>query len=295
MKAASARLSTGLLWTAPWWLGLLIFLALPLGFSLYISFCDYTLLQRPVFVGGQNYQQLVHDDTFWKVLRSTALFAGLSVPLTTAFAVVLALLMNQKVRGLAIFRASLFLPTIVPLVAAGVLWLWLLNPKFGLISVVCHALHLSTPNLLDSPGGTLAALVLISLWFVGTPMVIYLAGLQDIPEQLYEAATLDGASATRRFWHITLPGLSPVMLFNVVVNIIGALQIFALPYVLFRGRPGAQEAGYFYTWYLFDNAFRFLRMGYASALAWIQFVIVLLLTGVVFWMGRRMVHYRGEA
>ncbi len=293
-KSGPTHLAAGLLWTAPWWLGVLIFLALPMGFSLYISFCDYTLLQQPVCTGLRNYQQLAHDELFWKVLKNTFLFAGLSVPLTTLFAIILAVLMNEKVRGLAFFRACLFMPTVVPLVAAGVVWLWLLNPKFGLLSYVFHALGLAMPGLLDSPSWALGSLVLVSLWFVGSPMVIYLAGLQDIPEQLYEAAMLDGANSLRRFWHVTLPGLSPVILFNVIINIIGALQIFALPYVMFRGRPGPQEATYFYTSYLFDNAFRYLRMGYASAMAWIQLLIVLLLTALVFWASRKMVHYRGE-
>lgn len=264
-----------------------------MGYSLYVSFCDYTLLQQPVFTGVRNFQQLATDETFWKVLRNTLLFAGLSVPLTTVFAILLAVLMNQGVRGQAFFRACMFLPTVVPLVAAGVVWSLLLNPKLGLLNAVLGVFNIRTPSILESPTWAMGSLVVVSLWFVGSPMVIYLAGLQEIPEELYEAAMLDGASARRRFWHVTLPGLSPVILFNVIINIIGALQIFALPFVMFRMRAGPNESAYFYTSYLFDNAFKYLRMGYASAMGWIQLLIILVLTIAVFVVSRRTVHYRG--
>jgi len=202
--------------------------------------------------------------------------------------------LNQPVRGQAIFRACLFVPTVVPLVAAGIVWMWVLNPQFGVVNDALRALGITSPPVwLEDARWALASLVLVSLWFVGSPMVIYLAGLQDIPRDLYEAAHIDGASVARRFWHITLPGLSPIILFNVIVGIINALQVFALPYVIWRTRPGPERAGYFYTSYLYDNAFRYLKMGYASSMAWIQLLLVLALTGLVFWASRRMVHYRG--
>jgi len=315
-------LLTGLLWTAPWWLGFLLFLAVPMGYSLYISFCDYTLLQPPAYTGTANYQALAKDETFHKVLYNTFLFTLISVPLTTILAIFLAVLLNQRLRGQAFFRACIFVPTVVPLVAAGVVWMWILNPQLGLVNEVVRPIgqaltpiaaaaeQLPTdiaeplagvpttiremaagPAWLDSPRWAMVALVMVSLWFVGSPMVIYLAGLQEIPEQLYEAARLDGASAARQVWHVTLPGLSPVILFNVVINIIGALQVFALPYVMWRTRQGPEGATYFYTSYLFDNAFRYLKMGYASSMAWIQLLLILALTGLVFWASRRMVHY----
>ena len=286
-------LFSGLLWTAPWWLGFLLFLALPMGMSLYISFCDYPLLQPPVYTGTANYTALAHDPVFGTVLTNTLIYAAAAIPLGAVVAVVLAVLLNQKVRGQAFFRTCVFVPTVVPVVAAGVMWLWLLNPEFGLVNQVLRGVHGPQPNWLGSAPGAMAALVLISLWFVGSPVVIYLAGLQEIPEELYEAAKLDGASAPRRFWHVTLPGLSPVILFNVILGIIGTWQIFALPYVIWRGNPGPERGAYFYTMYLFDNAFRFLKMGYASAMAWIQLLIILALTGLVFLVSRRAVHYRG--
>jgi multiple sugar transport system permease protein len=294
MSTRRGSLLAGLLWTSPWWLGFLLLLAGPMALSLYLSFCDYPLLQPPVFVGTANYQQLAADQVFHKTIWNTIVYAALAVPLATVLAVLLAVLLNQRVRGQALFRACIFVPTIVPLVAAGVVWMWMLNPDLGPISTALRSIGISQPPLwLESPDWAMISLVIVSLWFIGSPMVIYLAGLQDIPEELYEAAAIDGASVLRRFWHVTLPGLSPVMLFNVIIGIITAWQVFALPYVMWRTRPGPDRATYFYTMYLFDNAFNFLKMGYASAMAWIQLLIILALTGLVFLVSRRMVYYRG--
>ncbi len=293
MSARGASLAAGLTWTAPWWLGFVLLLAAPMGFSLYISFCDYTLLQPPLYTGGANYAALMNDGLFWKVVANTLVFALLAVPLSTILAIGLAVLLNQPVRGQALFRAAVFVPTVVPLVVSGLVWMWMLNPSAGLVNGVLAAVRIPGPPWLDSPHWAIVSLVLISLWLVGSQMVIYLASLQDIPEELYEAGRIDGASSLRRFWHITLPGISPVILFNVVIGVINALQVFALPFVMWRGERGPQDATYFYTSYVYDNAFRFLKMGYASAMAWIQLAIILALTGLIFWLGRRTVHYRG--
>ena len=318
-----AAIIQGLLWTAPWWLGFLLFLAVPMGFSLYISFCDYPLLQPPAYVGAANYRELAHDPVFHKVVGNTFIYAALAIPAGTMIAVLLAVLLNQKACGQAIFRACVFVPTIVPLVAVGVVWMWMLNPEAGLVNQAvrpvgqlvlpaAEALGQATgdaqwaepivgvvqdladgPAWLDRPLWAMLALVLISLWLLGSPIVIYLAGLQDIPATLYEAAQLDGASRAQQFRHVTIPGLSPVILFNVIVGIIATWQIFALPYVMWRSRSGPEDTTYFYTMYLFDNAFKYLRMGYASAMAWIQLLIIIALTALVFWVSRRAVHYRG--
>lgn len=294
MKQNSSNLLVGLLWTAPWWLGFLLFLAIPMAFSLYISFCDYTLLLPPAFTGVSNYVELTRDELFWKVVWNTLVFAAISVPASTILAVLIAVLLNQPVKGQAFFRACVFVPTIVPLVVAGLVWMWMLNPSAGLVNSTLHAATgIQGPAWLDRPAWAMTSLVLISLWLVGSPVVIYLAGIQDIPEELYEAARLDGANGPRRFWHVTLPGISPVILFNVIIGVIGSLQIFALPYVMWRSERGPEDSTYFYTSYLYDNAFKFLKMGYASAMGWIQLAIILALTGLVFWASRRMVHYRG--
>lgn len=292
MRRRARPVVTGLLWTAPWWLGFVLLLAVPMGWSLYISFCDYSLLQPPVFTGTKNYETLARDATFHTVIGNTALYSLLSVPLGAIVAVLLAVLLNRKVRGQALYRACIFLPTVVPLTAAAVVWMWMLNPAAGIANAPWRALAAPPPNWFNDPSAAMAALVIVSLWFVGSPTVIYLAGLQDIPEELYEAARLDGASAPRRFWHVTLPGLGPIVLFNVIVAVLTAWQIFALPFILWRGQRGPQEGTYFYTMYLFDNAFRYLKMGYASAMAWVQLVIILGMTGLIFAMSRRIVHYR---
>jgi len=283
----------GMLWTAPWWLGFLLFLAAPLAISLYISFCNYPLLQPPVFVGAANYRELASDSVFHQVMLNTVLYASLAIPAGTVLAVLLATLLNRDVRGQAVFRTCVFFPTAVPLVAVGVMWMWMLNPEFGLVNAGFRMLGIEGPAWLNAPHWAMLSLVLVSLWMIGSPFVIYLAGLQDIPQTLYEAAWIDGASRLRQFWHVTLPGLSPVILFNVIIGIIASWQVFALPYVMWRGRPGPDRAVYFYTMYLYDSAFRYLKMGQASAMAWIQFLIILALTGLVFWTSRRMVHYRG--
>ncbi|MFO0838471.1 MAG: sugar ABC transporter permease [Phycisphaerae bacterium] len=287
------RLPAGLLWTAPWWLGFLFFLAVPLGASLYLSFCDYTLLQPPAFIGWANYLSLASDADFGKVVFNTLVYSLLAVPLGAIVAVALALLLNRTARGQAFFRACVFLPTIVPLTAAAMVWMWMLNPQAGLVNEPFRWAGMSPPNWFDRPAWAMAALVLISLWFVGSPTVIYLAGLQEIPLELYEAAELDGASPWGRFRNVTLPGLGPVVLFNVIIAILTAWQIFALPYILWRTQKGPDGATYFYAMYIYDAAFRDLRMGYASAMAWVQLLIILLMTGLVFWIGRRTVHYRG--
>lgn len=283
----------GLLWTSPWWLGFLLFLAGPMAISLYISFCDYPLLQPPMFVGTDNYTALAADPVFHKVLGNTLIYAALALPLTTVTAVLLACLLNQPLRGQAIWRTCVFVPTIVPVVAVGVIWGWLLNPEYGLINGALRMVGVEGPNWVGSPFWTMASIVLASVWSVGTPVVIYLAAMQDIPDSQYEAALLDGAGPVRRFLHVTVPGISPAILFNVIIGLITAWQVFALPYVLLKGTPGISRSGYFYTTYLFESAFRYLKMGYASAMGWIQFVIILALTGLLFAVSRRVVHYRG--
>jgi len=300
MKTREHSVWAGLLWTAPWWLGFLLFLAVPMSVSLYISFCDYTLLQPPTFVGGANYAALAVDPDFHLVVRNTIIFALVSVPLGTILAVLLAVMLNQRVRGQAFFRACIFLPTIVPLVATGVIWMWMLNPELGPVNSGLRAVlqpllgdGFKGPLWLSDGAWAMSSLVLVSLWMIGSPVVFYLASLQDIPEQLYEAARLDGASTIRQFRHVTLPGLGPVILFNIVLAILNTWQVFSLPYVMWRTTPGPDRSVYFYTMYLFDNAFRYLKMGYASAMAWIQLLIILALTALVFWISRRTVHYRG--
>jgi multiple sugar transport system permease protein len=279
----------GLAWTSPWWLGFILLTAGPMLLSLYLSLCDYPLLARPVYIGAENYANLLHDPVWWKALSNTVRFAAISIPLCSAFALGIAVLLQQPIRGGAIFRALIFLPTVVPLIATAMVWLWMLNGELGLLNYALRWLGLGGPNWLGDPVWAMRALVLIALWSVGNTVVIYLAGLNDVPRELYEAAYLDGAGAGTTFLRVTLPIITPVILFNAVIAIIVTFQYFVIPFSIWRAtdRGGPGRSAYFYTSYLYDNAFLYLKMGYASAMAWVQLLIILALTAVVFAIGKR--------
>ncbi len=288
---------TGLAFTSPWIIGLAVFTAYPVLASLFYSFCDYSILKTPVWCGLENYKELVSDDLFWLSLRNTLFYAGLSVPLGTIVALSLALLLNADVRGKPFFRVLFYLPSIVPIVAASMLWIWIFNGQVGLLNWVLTPLlapfGLTPPAWLVDPTWAKPALILMSLWGTGNAMVIYLAGLQNVPKELYEAAEIDGATGWRRFWHVTLPQLAPVIYFNVVMSIISSLQIFTQAIVMSSaasGGTGTETDGFparstlFYTMHLFATAFYDLRMGYASAMAYVLFLIIATLT----WLATRL-------
>lgn len=203
----------------------------------------------------------------------------------------IALLLNAKVRGQGIYRTIIFLPSLVPAVASAVLWGWIFNSKLGLINTLLLKLHITNdpPGWLTDPTWAMPSIAFMSLWGVGNTVVIYLAGLQDVPRDLYEAAEIDGAGPLRRLWNVTIPMVSPVIFFNLIMAIIGSLQVFTIPQIMTEGKPDG--ATMFYTMYLYDSAFTYLRMGYASAMAWIQLLIVLALTGLAFWSSRKWVYY----
>lgn len=283
----------GLLFISPWLAGLIFFTVVPAGLSFYYSLCDYSLLQPPAFIGLENYRELAADPIFWRALGNTGYYAAVALPLGLLVALIGALLLNSKVRGVTIYRTILYLPSLVPLVASAMLWLWLFNSKLGLINMALRAVGVSNPpGWLTDSDWAMPALILMSLWSVGNTMVILLAGLQDVPRELYEAAEVDGAGRWSRLRHVTLPILSPVIFFNLIIAIIGSMQVFGAPYIMTGGGPA--RATYFYTMYLYDHAFTFLNMGYASALAWVQLLIVLAMTALAFWSSRRWVHYQGK-
>lgn len=289
----------GMLFASPYLAGLLLLAVLPILISLYLSCTDYPMLDRPMWIGWDNYRALLQDPVFYKVLQNTLYFALGSVPLTLAAAILLALLLNQAVPGRALFRTIIFLPSLVPAVAAAMLWLWVLNGKSGLLNValqgLIHNLSLgyfnpTFPDYLAQETYVLKIFIILTLFGIGNTVIIFLAGLQDIPSELYESASLDGASPFQRLRHITLPMLSPVIFFNLIMGIIGSWQVFTLPQIMIG--KGVNRAAYFYSMYIFDSAFMEQRMGYASALAWIQFLIVLSLTLLVIISSKRWVHYR---
>lgn len=291
-RNARAENRTALLFALPWLIGFCVFLLYPLLASIYYSFCDYSVLRPPVFIGTNNYRDLIGDELFWTSLKNTAFYALLAVPVGTAVAITLAIMLNANIRGRALYRAAFFVPSLVPLVALAVVWQYMLNGQHGVVDDVLRHFGIRGPDWLGDPAWSKPALVLVSAWGVGNAMVIYLAGLQDVPRQLYEAADIDGASWLAKLRAVTLPMLSPIILFNVIMGIIGSLQVFTLPYVLSNvGAPS--RSIYFYSMYLFDNAFIYHKMGYACAMGWIMFLVIVALTFTAIRLSERHVHYGG--
>lgn len=281
---------------SPWIIGFILFGAGPIIASIFLSFTDYSLFSAPNWVGFDNYRELFNDPLIWKSLGNTLFFVVFVVPLSTAGACLLAVLLNQKVRGIAIWRTIFYLPTIVSGVAMGVLWRWIFNPEAGLINTLLGPLlkffAIDNPQWLLDPALAKPAYVFMSLWGIGGGMIIFLAALQGIPKDFYEAAEIDGAGPVRQFFSITLPMLSPVILFSLTMGTISSFQIFAQAYVM-SGR-GPDNSTLFYVMYLFDQAFRYFRMGYGAAMAWVLFAIVLLVTIIKFKLAKRWVYYEGD-
>lgn len=284
----------GWLWISPWLAGFVAFLLAPAAMSLYYSFTDYPLLEAPIWIGWGNYAELFRDEVFLSALWRTMLYGAIVVPLSTALALVLATLLHHARRGAAFFQTALFIPTLIPLAASAMVWLWLLNGQHGLMNRALRAVGLDGPNWLTDRDWTMPSLVLIALWGIGQSVVVYGAALRQIPRSLYEASALDGMRPVRQFFHITLPMLSPMILFNVITLVIASMQVFVIPYIITKAAPGNDPRSmYFYTMDLYDNGFVYGRMGYASAMAWLQLLVTLLLTGLTFLTSKNAVYYRG--
>ncbi len=291
----------GLAFLSPWLIGFVAFMALPIGLSFYYSLSVYPLYDEPAYVGADNYAQLLWepdgsggygDALFWKSLKNTGYFALLSLPAMMIVSLGLALLLNTRVAGLSIYRTIIFLPSIIPIMAAAMVFLLFADSQDGVLNAMLAKIGIDGPDWLGSEAMAMPSLALLSVWGVGHTVVIYLAGLQDVPASLYEAAEIDGAGAWSKLWHVTLPCISPVIFFNLIIAIIGTVQYFLQPYVITNGGPS--ESTYVLTMYLYDKAFQYHEFGYASAMAWIMFVIILVLTGLAFWTSKRWVHYQGE-
>jgi multiple sugar transport system permease protein len=290
VKAQTRRELLGLAFVSPWLVGFLLFTAWPFLRSIQLSFTRYDILRPPKWVGLANYQSLLADDaTFRNATWLTLKFAIFSVPMAIVAGVGLALLLNANVRGITVYRTIFFLPSIVPTVATTAIFLWILNPQIGLVNGLLAKLGIQGPAWLADPNWALWSLMLMGLWGVGNSMVIYLAGLKDIPAYLYEASIVDGASPVQRLFKITLPMLTPVIFFNLVMGVIGTLQYFTQAYILTSGGPGDSTS--FYALYLFDRAWRYSDMGYASAMAWLLFLAIGTLTFGLFRTQKRWVHY----
>ncbi|TBL81058.1 carbohydrate ABC transporter permease [Paenibacillus thalictri] len=284
----------GLLFASPWILGLLIFYALPLVLSIYYSFTSYSILKPGEWVGLDNYRNLMNDKSFWIGIYNTIYFTVIFVPLSIVIGVGVAVLLNMKIKGMSVYRTIFFLPTLVPHVAIAIIWLWILNPRLGLINLALEWVGIQGPAWLSSVAWSKPALIFMSLWGIGNAIVIYLAGLQDVPQDLYDAAAVDGANASQRIRRITIPMLTPVIFFNLVMGMIHAFQQFTLPYALTGGQGTPGTSMLFYVMYLYNNAFIYLKMGYASAMAWILFIVIMILTCIIFVTSKRWVHYQGK-
>jgi len=283
----------GLAFISPWILGFLVLTLYPVLASLYYSFCDYDVLSSPIWIGALNYRDMLGDAVFWKSLFNTLRFAAFALPLGLIISLLVAVLLNQSVQGRTVFRTIYFLPSLVPVVASVMIWLWIFNGSFGLLNFALEKIGVKGPQWLTDEHWTMPSLVLMSIWGIGNTVVIYLAALQDVPRHLYESADIDGASAWTKLRHITIPMISPVIYFNLIMGIIGSLQVFCQPYIMMPN-GGPNRSALFYAVYLYDNAFTYLRMGYACAMAWVMFLIILLLTWLATRSTRKHIYYAGE-
>jgi multiple sugar transport system permease protein len=283
----------GLLLISPWLVGFLAFTAGPIVVSFLLSLAKWDILSPPTFIGLANFQQILHDPLFSKAVYNTLVYTVVNVPLSLAGSLSLALILNRRVPGVSVFRTLFYLPELTPVVAASLIWAWILNTHFGIVNYFLSKLSLPPVPWLESTKWALASLILINLWTVGgSRMLIFLAGLQGVPEELYEAAALDGASAWIRLLHVTLPMISPVVFFNFLLGIIGSFQVFTPAYVITNGGPA--DSTLVYVLYVYRNAFQYFRMGYASAMAWVMLLVLLGFAWMQLRLMQRWVYYEGE-
>jgi len=286
----------GWLYVLPWLLGFLIFTFGPMLASFYLSFNKYTVGGTPEWLAVSNYARAISgkDDLFWPSMGRTVRYAFVMVPIGISLSLLAALLLNQQLKLTVLFRTLFFLPSLTPVVASAIIWLWLYQPEFGAINWLLSEIGIEGPKWLGSPDLAMPSLMIIGLWssIGGGTMIIFLAGLQGVPQELQEAAAIDGANTFQRFWNITVPMITPTIFFNLVIGVIGALKVFAVSMVATGGGPN--YATWFFNLHLYYNAFQYFDMGYASALAWVFFVLVVTLTYLNVRMSNRWVYYEGE-
>lgn len=296
-KSAMRRKETiyGYIFVMPWIVGFIAFTAGPLIFSLMASFTNYNITSQMDFVGTENYQGLFTEDgLFWTSLWNTLYYVLFSVPLTTIGAILLSALLNQDIPGIRVFRTLYYLPAVLSGVGVYLLWMQLLDPGTGMVNLVLGWFGIDGPNWLFDPEWTKPSLIFMKLWSVGGAMLLYLASMQGVSKTLYEAAEIDGANTFRKFFHITLPMITPVIFFDVVTSLIGGFQIFQEAYVMSsNGEGGPANSLLFYNLYMWRQAFENFNMGYAMAMSWILFIIVFVLTMINLKLAPRWVHYEG--
>ena len=289
--SSKSDLKNGLLFVSPWLIGSIVFLGYPLVAALYYSLTDYSVLLPPVFVGLDNYIELFQDELFYKSLYNTTVFAFGSVCLGLFMSLVLALLLNNPIRGIAIYRTIFFLPSLMPMVASSILWMWMYSGESGIINTALAQIGIDGPAWMADPSWAKTAIIIMAAWSAGNAMVIFLAGLQDVPTSLHEAAVIDGANWWQRLIHVTLPTISPVIFFNVLMGLIGGFQVFTQAFVMTDGTGAPEQSTLFYVLQLYNVGFGDLRMGYASAMAWVLFVIIFVLTAGLMRLSKRFVSY----
>lgn len=280
------------LYVLPWVLGFLIFSIYPIVFSAYLAFSDWDIIGEKTWVGVRNFETMTNDPLFWQSLRVTGLYTLFAVPFGIIAALGLAMLLNQKIWGVNVFRTIYYLPAVISGVAASLLWAWIFNPEYGILNNALALIGIEGPKWLFDETWVIPSIVIMSLWSVGGSMVLYLAALQGVPTERYEAAKVDGAGWWARFRHITLPSISPVIFFTFITGLINSFQTFTQAYIMTSGGPN--NASLFYGLYLYNTAFRYMKMGYASALAWVLLLIILILTLILFLTARLWVHYEAD-
>ena len=283
------RTLTGYVFISPFILGVLLWFLVPALTAFWLVFNEWNLISSPSFVGLKNIWKLFDDTLLLQSLKVTVIYTVVSVPVGLVLSFFLALLINNPIRGISVFRTIYYLPSIVPAVANAVLWAWILNTEFGLLNVMLRWVGISKIKWLQDPEWALPALILMSLWGLGGSMIIYLAGLQGIPQVFYEAAEIDGAGRWMKLRHVTIPLLSPVIFFNLVIGIINSFQVFTAGFLITDGGP--QNSTLFFVLYLYRNGFEFLEMGYAATLSWLLFFIILFMTLFIFKSLGSTIHY----
>jgi multiple sugar transport system permease protein len=282
----------GYLWISPWIIGFLVFALGPIIASAYLSFTEYKIAGTPEWIGFENYRQAFFvDKQFWPSLGRTAYYSIAVVVLGVSLSLIAAILLNQNMKGRAFYRALYYLPSLTPVVALAILWRWLLQPQVGLVNTMLYQVGIEGPGWLTDRDWAIPALIMVALWasIGGGRMIIFLAGLQGVPKELYESAEIDGANAIQRFFRITLPLISPVIFFNLILGVIGSFSVFSVAYIATEGGPN--YATWFYMLHLYYNAFSYFQMGYASALAWIFFVLIFILSFIQIKLSNRWVYY----
>lgn len=293
MQRQLRKLALGLLFISPWIVGFLVFTVYPIYYTLRISFTRYSGFGEPMWIGLANYRGLLSDVVFRDSLLNTLYYTALAVPIGIVVAMAMAIAMNQPLREVSLYRAALYLPSVLPLFAVSFIFIALLDPNTGVVSRLMAAVGLPTINWFGDPRYAKLGIVILAQFGAGSTALVFLAGLKAIPKTLYEAAVLDGATPIRRFWSVTLPLMTPVILYSLILGLSLGLQVFAQAYIITNGGPA--DATNFYVFYLYNQAFRYSQMGAASAMAWVLFVITLLLSALIFWTSRRWVNYETVA